>query len=215
MAIQVYAELLSNIRQISVAVTLPSPSDASTQATIAADCLRVKHNDDVCTLTLPGMTSFGMGRLPIPSQATTTLSWRLPLAPSGSRDRGGREAPWSATDLQAGEEIRCRNCSATLVPRGAVQVWKDLPSENWAEMMEFWHCHKPDHEHHHHGAANGKADEASLAARGYGADSAIQPQDGVGLVDLTAFLLLEKNCANLAVRSPLGLFFLGWIDLLS
>jgi hypothetical protein len=81
-------------------------------------------------------------------------------------------------------------------------LWKDLPSENWAEMMEFWHCHKPDHKHgEDHGDASGKADEKTLAARGYGASSVISAQEGVGFVDLTTLLFTESDCQHLTVSS--------------
>ncbi len=173
----------------------------STQVTVATDCLRVQHRDEVSTIALPGKTSLGMARLPISSHSTTALTWRLPLeAPDQVRGLTERETPWSAADLQQEGEFQCRSCKAVIVKHGAIRAWKDLPSENWAEMMEFWHCHKPDHHHHHHEDTNGKADDASLAARGYGANSAIQSREGTGLVDLTAFLLSETDCVGLAVR---------------
>ncbi|KAF4989583.1 hypothetical protein FGRMN_9045 [Fusarium graminum] len=68
-----------------------------------------------------------------------------------------------------------------------------LPSENWAEMMEFWHCHKPhDHEHQ---------DPESLASKGYGANHAISAQQGTGFVDLTSFLFSEPDCRGLKYSS--------------
>jgi hypothetical protein len=72
-----------------------------------------------------------------------------------------------------------------------LKTWKDLPSENWAEMMEFWHCHKP----HDHDAK----DEDSLGKKGYGASSAIAAQPSVGLVDQTSFLVSEVDCTGLLV----------------
>ncbi|CCC06206.1 unnamed protein product [Sordaria macrospora k-hell] len=79
-------------------------------------------------------------------------------------------------------------------------------------MMEFWHCHKPDdhdHDHdghhHHQDKANGdattgqnaKADDTSLAARGYGASSVISAQQSVGFIDLTTLLFIEQDCSNI------------------
>lgn len=116
-----------------------------------------------------------------------------------------------------GSEVRCRGCRAALVAAGSVREWKDLPAEGWAEMMEFWHCHKPGEEHHHgHGHGVGqaegsgvtadreaKADEASLASRGYGAASTISAQKGVGFVDLTTFLFDEGDCVGVTVSVAL------------
>lgn len=198
-----YAELLTNIRQISVAASLPSPSDASTQVALAADCQTVElsHGGIVARLTLPAKTALSAALLPIQDRqkGATTLSWRLPLEPSSTPSPHQTDAlPWSATDLDPSSAVTCRQCRTAVVPAGAVKEWKDLPSENWAEMMEFWHCHKPDHAHAL-GDDAGKADEASLASRGYGASSLISAQGGVGFVDLTTLLFAESDCRHLTV----------------
>lgn len=75
--------------------------------------------------------------------------------------------------------------------KNTIKAWKDLPSENWAEMMEFWHCHKP-HDHD-------QRDPESLASKGYGANNAISAQPGIGFVDLTSFLFAESDCDGLKV----------------
>ena len=213
-----YAELLSNIRQITLALSLDSPSDDSTQVAVTADGhhVQLSHHGQTYTLKLPARTALGGILLPVKQRGVAALSWRLPLHPTDSSTAPPENlvAQWSATDLKTGSGVACRRCGATVVPPDVVKVWKDLPSENWAEMMEFWHCHKPDvegHQHHephthdhtatdgagHH--ASGKADESSLAARGYGASSAISAQGGVGFVDLTTLLLAEADCQGIKV----------------
>ena len=199
-----YAELLANIRQISLAASLSSPSDASTQVSISADrrTVELKHRGSSHRLTLPAKAALGSTVLPINDRqsGSTTLSWRLPLdASSLSPSHSDDHMPWSATDLDPGSGVRCRQCSTDVVSPGTVKAWKDLPSENWAEMMEFWHCHKPDHHHHNHEEESGKADEKSLAARGYGASSTISAQQGVGFVDLTTLLFAEPDCPSVTV----------------
>jgi hypothetical protein len=201
--ISVYAELRSYIRTISVAVSLPSPSDASTRLTIAADgvVVRVSHRGETRHLSLPAKTALGVTSIPAQKQGVTTVEWRLPLGADDASQASTAEdgtSLWSAMDLEVGSGVGCRNCGATIINPGSVS-WKDLPSENWAEMMDFWHCHKPaDHEHHDHTDA-GKADEASLAARGYGASSTIAAQKGIGFVDLTTLLFSENDCHRLTV----------------
>ncbi|KAK3311134.1 ubiquitin-conjugating enzyme E2-binding protein [Chaetomium strumarium] len=198
-----YAELLANIRQISLAASLPSASDASTQVALSSDCrtVQLRHRNDCSQLTLPAKASLGGTLLPIQDKqkGATTLTWRLPLdASSASPSSSGDLIPWSASDLHPGSGVACRQCGTEVVPSLSAKVWKDLPSENWAEMMEFWHCHKPDHHHHHnHGGDSGRADEESLASRGYGASSVISAQEGVGFVDLTTLLFAEKDCRNI------------------
>ncbi|KAK4247425.1 ubiquitin-conjugating enzyme E2-binding protein [Corynascus novoguineensis] len=199
-----YAELLANIRQISLAATLPSPCDASTQVVVSADCKSVvlKHRNSTHTLTLPAKTSLGPTVLPIQEKqsGSKSLEWRLPLDVASLPVSNQADCmPWSATDLGTGSGVACRRCGSDIVRPGSVTVWKDLPSENWAEMMEFWHCHKPDHHHHDHDAKNGKAAEENLATRGYGASSAISAQKGVGFVDLTTLLFDEADCETVTV----------------
>lgn len=188
--ILLYAELLSNIRQVSVGCTLPTPVSTITRATVAADgrALTVAHDGSSQTIQLPESV-IPFSQLPITKSKDTSLAWRLPLAaPSTGRVLPASEesVPWSAIDLEPGSAVACRTCKSTVVDAGALKVWKDLPSENWAEMMEFWHCHKP-HSHKH-----GNDDE-HLTNRGYGASSRISAQPGVGFVDLTSFLLADSD----------------------
>ena len=68
--------------------------------------------------------------------------------------------------------------------------WKDLPSEGWAEMMDFWHCHKPDEPHMH--------DHGSLK-KGYAANSQLALKQGIAMVDANDFLLASEDCQDIAV----------------
>ncbi|KAG6031415.1 hypothetical protein E4U41_007577 [Claviceps citrina] len=188
-----YAELLSNIRQVSIAATLPSPPKPDTVARVAEDGQRfcLEHDGLVHTLHLPGLVSKTLLR---PAQgASRHLTWRLPLSPAGvvvpPFSPENQAIPWAASDLADGSAVTCRTCSSIIVPRGTLKVWKDLPGENWAEMMEFWHCHKPP-EH-------GKQEDKNLANRGYGANNVISAQPGVGFADITSFMMDEHDCRNL------------------
>lgn len=187
-SILVYAERLSNIRQISISCSLHNPATSETQASITSDgqTLAVDHDGVKTSVQLPGSVLPSQQINPVWPVGTKDLSWRLPLAPASSISQEEQTVPWSAGDLQPETPITCRQCHATVVDAGLVKVWKDLPSENWAEMMEFWHCHKPDHAHTH-------AHDENLASRAYGANSRISAQSGVGFVDLTSLLLSETD----------------------
>ncbi|KAK1729239.1 hypothetical protein CaCOL14_002527 [Colletotrichum acutatum] len=227
----IYAELLTNIRQLSVAVTLPSPAGGQTKALIAPDgaTLHIHHAGTETSFPLPGRVLAQAGAptaLPLPPRppsassssaaapASQTLSWRLPLADSpaarSSTSPADDPVPWTARDLLPGSVVACRRCAAVVVPGGKTREWKDLPSENWAEMMDFWHCHKPSTNHedeHEHGAngegkGHGKEDHEHLTRRGYGANSSIAAQPGVGMVDLTSFLFCEADCVGLKFSLP-------------
>ena len=210
--LRLYAELFPNLGWISLAASFPSPSDSTTRATLAADGITVEvaHHGEVCRLELPLKAASGATNLMTPEylmapkHGSTTLTWRISLAPQVRADALALQqsaALWSAIELDAGHGVACRRCGSAIVDHGVLREWKDLPSENWAEMMEFWHCHKPDtHDHHSHSDNTaGKADDESLAARGYGASSAISAQQKVGLVDLTALLFAETDCRSLRV----------------
>ncbi|VUC36070.1 unnamed protein product [Clonostachys rosea] len=189
-----YAELLVNIRQISVVANLPSPVDGSTKAVIEDQTIRLQHQSQSSTLVIPArVVAPPILPLPDPKQRTVKLSWRLPLSAAvpkpASLSLEGQALPWGSVDIQKESPIQCRGCHHEIVSRGTIKDWKDLPSENWAEMMEFWHCHKPhDHE---------KRDDEKLTQRGYGASNAIAAQPNVGFVDLTSFMVSESDCNGL------------------
>lgn len=197
----IYSELLLNLRQVSVVVSLPSDLDSSTKAEVFENGTRIgiHHGSDSRDLRLPGAVGVS-GRLPIarPSNTPKLLSWKFPLSQSHpSHNLLGHDPypslPWTSVDLRPGSTILCRHCKATFVSSGTITVWKDLPSENWAEMMEFWHCHKPDPE-------NTEAhDTDHLTNRGYGASASISAQAAIGFVDLASFLVLDSDTTNLKV----------------
>lgn len=60
---------------------------------------------------------------------------------------------WSCKDLQQKTPKRgnkndfrfcCLKCLFPIVDSSDISMFYDMPSEFWSEMMEFWHCHKPD-----------------------------------------------------------------------
>ncbi|KAK0127560.1 hypothetical protein ONS96_007094 [Cadophora gregata f. sp. sojae] len=202
----IYAELLSNIRQISVIVALDAPCGPSTKAELSADGqdFILHHDGDTFTLNLPGQAV--RIQLQKPVLGNKELSWRIPIAGQTTRasieDAKSNEAPWSAKELSDDAEFACRDCGVVILEKGTIKVWKDLPSENWAEMMEFWHCHKPDvpaeeanglkeHGHVHHSQI--------AASKGYGASSKFIPSNGIGFIDLTSFLLTSNDCTNVEI----------------
>lgn len=209
-SINIYAELLSNIRQISVAASLGSSSGATTNAQVVKNgtAVQVHHQGQTKSLDLPAQVECVATALPIPPTASSRLNWRLPLSPSVPRPSQfsleTQAIPWESKDLDTGSGVRCRKCDHSIVSRDSISSWRDLPSENWAEMMEFWHCHKPhDEEHEHHTHASNGADTESLAKRGYGASNVISAKPGIGFVDLVSFMFSELDCSGLLVSTPL------------
>ena len=205
----IYAELLSNIRQVSVIASFETPSAPGTKAALSDDRQHLKliHNDNTVLLTLPAQVA-AIPSLEQPVLGSFEISWRLPLASSGSARRNSvadtPSAPWSADKLSPQAEVSCRKCGNILLAASSLQTWKDLPSQNWAEMMDFWHCHKPDIPIWH--TKSGGSDD-HLRAKGYAANNRFTARKGTGFVDLTYFLFHEDDCCGVKVG---GLHFVLW-----
>ncbi|KAK4507738.1 hypothetical protein PRZ48_001473 [Zasmidium cellare] len=204
MTIHLYAEHLVNIRTLSLQASLSTVSNHQTKATLSADgnTLRLSHEGEVASIKLPIRVPGGHNdaTLTIPAAPTKDLSFRVSLqeksGANGLLTNGTHEdthvIPWTATALTAETEIACKSCNAVIIRRGQVKVWKDLPSENWAEMMDFWHCHRP-HVPHDHG--NG------ALQKGYSADSRLALESGVGMVDPVDFVLTAEDCENITTST--------------
>ncbi|KAH7060808.1 ubiquitin-conjugating enzyme E2-binding protein [Macrophomina phaseolina] len=215
--LHLYAELLLNIRTVSLAASLRSSHTAQTTATLAADgaTVTLTHEGDSATIRLPtrvvanGGGSAGL-TLPPVSRAGKEVCLRLRV--EGEREGGGlggeagNVVPWGAAGMTGCEGVRCHECGACVVcvgrregwkEKGGVKSWMDLPNENWAEMMDFWHCHKP-HEHHMPGHKRG--DEQPQ--KEYAAGNRIVARSGVGYVDLAYLLFREEDCCGVQPSPP-------------
>ncbi|KAL4901319.1 hypothetical protein BDW74DRAFT_160224 [Aspergillus multicolor] len=120
--------------------------------------------------------------------------------------------PWSAGDMRPSTRLRCARCEEIILDRPSALsdddsasqtgwVWKDLPSGNWAEMMDFWHCHKPDPEPHKKPDADGATkqltEDENSKIKGYGASNQVVATPGTVLVDVATFLVSEIECKGL------------------
>jgi hypothetical protein len=198
-----YAELLPNIGSISLTVSLPSPASLHTRLFVphCSSSATLDHDGESTSVILPVQanphTSILVFEAGIGQKA---LSCRLPVAlpfpPGVTRGPGSANwAPWSAPELleKPTASFSCRTCSAVVIPSGRIQQWKDLPSGNWADMMDFWHCHKP------HGGDESSDSKYSVFERGFVIEA------GTGLVDRGYFLLSPEDCEAVQVSRCSGL----------
>ena len=196
-----YAEHLLNLRQVTVFVTLPSPSNDETrvQLSTAVPVITITHNKSSTDLNLPCAVSQGLGPS-IPEIGTKDLSFRFKALPSDSSSlsKSTNHHLWSAPELAAGVQVGCAKCKQSLTE--CMSEWKDLPSGGWADMMDFWHCNKPD-------VPNGVAHTAGNA-KGYAADTLLGPTSGCGLVDVSSFLFARGDCTGVEVSGSFRLLFL-------
>ena len=208
-SITLYAELLLHIRTVTLFASLRTNFSRSTDAKLSSDgsYITVSHEGQSASIRLPiNFKGGGDAALELPSQPPTKeLTLRLQLEEKegsdllGTLQREDRQAnivPWDGASLNDAKdfEITCKGCDGILVAKGKIQQWRDLPNENWAEMMDFWHCHKPD-EHHLHDHTH----DDVVGQKGYAAGNRLQAMGGVGFVDLASFLLAESDCEGVQV----------------
>jgi len=203
--IHLYAEHLLNIRTLSIQASLSTISNEETRATLSADgsTLTLHHEGEKASIELhvaiPGDRSDAT--LTIPAAPTKDLTFRLQVEEKTNSDNilghGYPDDrlfdPWTAASLTLGTEVSCSKCSAILLPRDRIHTWKDLPSEGWAEMMDFWHCHKP-YAPHGHGQDRNVGQHKAYSAAGKLAIEA-----GVGLVGAMEFVFAREDTQNVTV----------------
>jgi hypothetical protein len=207
-AIMLYAELLLHVRTITLFASLRTHHSRETKAQLSADgsCITVSHEGQSATISLPlKMEGTGNATLELPAQPPSKeLTLRLQMEErEGSEliglmaeERKANIVPWDGTAMNRIDKpkILCKNCEREILPADKIRQWKDLPNENWAEMMDFWHCHKPDERHLHD-----HTHEAAIGQKGYAAGSRLLATAGIGFVDLTSFLFKEQDCPGAEV----------------
>ncbi|KIX01506.1 uncharacterized protein Z518_09232 [Rhinocladiella mackenziei CBS 650.93] len=190
--INLYAEALTHIRQLTLHASLQTDKNEHTKILLSSDkkIITALHDGESSSIYLPTQIS-GTANVTFPLQKTTEISTRLQiddvdLLKSSTDNPGGVEVPWSAGDLTETTANRCKNCDADILVAGKVITWKDLPSDHWAELVDFWFCHKPHEGHVPHDQS-----------KGFSAMSNVIASPGVGLVDTVSFLLHRDDCVGL------------------
>jgi hypothetical protein len=222
-SITLYAELLLHIRTITLFASLRTHHSYGTKAKLSSDgtCITVAHEGRSASIRMPfNVKGKGEAELELPAQPhSKEITMRLQLeeledsdvlGALQSEERKANVVPWdgASLDKQTDVEVRCKSCDGVVVQQDKVAQWRDLPNENWAEMMDFWHCHKPD-EHHLHDHTH----EEAVGAKGYAAGNRLEAAAGIGFVDLTSFLLHERDCQGAQVRKSLShLMFVRFVS---
>ena len=198
-SIKLYAEFLPNISQVVLAVTLKSCQNDGTRIELSSDFkwVTLKHEDEQSVIELPCRVS-AMIIPEMPKYRTTDISFRWPTASGTGSAQAvesslSRSVPWSATFLTNATCLGCRRCK-TIIVSETIRAWKDLPSKNWSDMMEFWHCHKAD-------CTSNSSDTITRSA----AFEGIKSTPEIGLVDTAAFVIFQGDCNNLVVSTSSSL----------
>ena len=214
--ITMYAELLLNIRTVTLFASLRTDRDHETRAELSADgeAVTISHEGQKASIRLPSkIKGGGDAGLFLPAEPRgKELTLRLQMEEKegmelieggeveGMMGGKGNVVPWDAVGLNGMGDVKvgCKSCGHSLVRTRAVREWRDLPSENWAEMMDFWHCHKPD-EHHLHGEGHGHGHGEEVGGKGYAAGNKLRAIRGVGFVDVVSLLVERGDCSGVRV----------------
>ena len=203
MSTHLYAEHLPRIHALSIQVSLLTPANTNTKASISADgdSFTLSHDGQETRIDLPVVVAGGVGGIDLPiTPLKTSLEFRIPLGADSASTGMITPAevdddlvvPWTAISLSQSTEVSCGACGTILITRGRIQSWRDLPSENWAEMMDLWHCHKPDEPHSHD-------HEHEASRKGYAATSTLTVTSGICFVDPVSFLVDDDDCQYIKV----------------
>ena len=201
--IYLYAEALTHIRQLTLHAELQTDKNEHTKILLSSDkkIITALHDGESSSIYLPTQIS-GTANVTFPIDRKTEISARLQIddvdqLKSASDESTGAEVPWTAADLSDNISLRCKRCGADILHSRQVTTWKDLPSDHWAEFMDFWFCHKPHDAYSPH--------DHAAESRGFSARSTVTASPGVGLVDTVSFLLHRDDCQSLQVSYNLAL----------
>lgn len=190
--IYLYAELLIHIRQLTLYASLETAKNEHTKILLSFDqkIVTALHEGQSASIYLPTQIS-GTANVTFPLQRRTELSTKLQIDDLYQLEQALEasseiEVPWPASELTATTSISCMGCNNVIVKPGSVDDWKNLPSENWADLMDMWFCHKP-----HHEDENG---EMAAESKGFSAKSRLHIVPGTGFVDLLSFVLDPEDC---------------------
>lgn len=202
----IYLELLPNIRTISLSVHPKLPTNEHKVIVNVRDGELVAFEQCGTTTLIP---------LPVNVVNDSTHPLRMIDLSSGDLTArlqpdltslqtlldscGDDYVPWSAHELETSSKIRCASCDAVIVDSSVMTSWKDLPSANWAEMMDFWHCHKPHENEKQH-------IHETTSSRGYSAGNHLTARRGVAYVDISSLLLSAEDCASVKVRFQFSVY---------
>lgn len=99
--------------------------------------------------------------------------------------------PWDADSMKDRGDLLCRYCDYPVAHCGYGWRWRNLPSSNWADMMDLWHCHKP---HSKEDQQQTAAEESNASRRGIGPSNRVVARRQAVYVDTSTLLLSKEDC---------------------
>lgn len=160
--VNLYAEFLLNISQVTIFATLDLTGRDDETAHFASDRQRITitYSGESAAITYPNGIS-GTAIVHLPIKAAAHVSLRLEITEKGDPYWKNsletlNDSPWTAHAFSSDTTVACRWCETVFCDPSRIQRWKDLPRSDWAETMDLWHCHKPTEsgENHAHAGYN-------------------------------------------------------------
>ena len=187
-----YSELLFNIRHVTVFATLTSKKTDETTAQLSPDrtFFSLCHEGKSVSIKLP-CEVLGNTNLTVPTSKDNILLFRLQISDRiklGERSVNF-ESPFDVDSLSSITEIACNGCKS-IITKGRIGTWRELPRENWAETMDFWYCHRPN---------ENKVQSGPVARQGYEAVNHLLARRGYGFVDTCHLVISIKDCSCVEV----------------
>ncbi|KAK9330210.1 ubiquitin-conjugating enzyme E2-binding protein [Lipomyces starkeyi] len=182
-----YAELLPRISHITLTIS-PLVAVPSHLTRISSSKIYIKTTPDSAAsiLTLPGHAArdvpFSLQQLCQLNSNNKSGSLRVKAE---REERDEHISPLSAKQLSDCKSVQCSECGAVLVKEN--MKYLDLPSENWYELMDYWHCHKPDH-HHENEPENAVSKDA------------LKPRKSLALVGLTYIMVVNDDIVGESIK---------------
>ena len=208
--INLYAEVLTHIRQVTVHATLRTARNKDTKVDVSSNkrVITVQHEGENASLYLPTQIAGTAGMvLEGFREGRKEVSLRIAVedrdGANGDGEHGASQmseddgVPWSASEMNdGGGDVagRCKACETVVMDLGKVRQWRDLPREGWSELIDYWHCHKPDAEE-----GDLSADANANRTNGLLSGTPVGLKRGIGLLDITSLLVHDEDCTNLRV----------------
>ena len=191
--VNLYAEFLLNIRQVTIFATLSNISGGG-EAHISSDrkSLSLSHDGNSASIAFPSGI-VGKATVHLPVQKARHVSCRLELTEDDKPPHDievANDCPWPASALTSETQAACRSCESVVVLAQTDRVWKDLPRDDWAETMDMWHCHKPDVP---------ICSKTETVSKAYGSANRPSVRVGLGFVDTCHLVLPAAECNRIKV----------------
>ncbi|PSK55704.1 hypothetical protein B9Z65_4582 [Elsinoe australis] len=197
-----FAEHLPFVQSTNLIIQLGSVLDSNTRLSIgdSGRSILLQHHGQEERIRLhAAVANIKHDSQLLPAPPLTSRISRLAALTRHKRSASGAEQQailWTANQLDKDAQFLCGGrtssgdfCHAVILGNTSIKAYKDLPSEGWADMMDLWHCHKPEEDHDH----------SALNEKGYSASSRLIAQTGVAMVDILTFLVSKEDCTNIKI----------------